>query len=87
MRHLCQPVNWVLLACTLIWTDSFPVTGPQHFTQEIKVEVCEFWESFHVDVESRVMLGEFEISGWKPITSQRIEKARTEVETPPAGDP
>lgn len=46
-----------LLACVVLWTDSFPVAAPQRATwQEVKIERCEHeWMGPAVYVSTRVL--------------------------------
>lgn len=76
-------VKWYLLLslCTVLWTDSFPVTNWKDnpdLQQEIRVQTCDSPTSTKVEVERRLVREYYEngklkreqVSGWsKPINA------------------
>lgn len=74
----------LLIACVVLWTDTFPVAAPQHATwQEVKVEFCDdTWIGPRVDVSIRVLWDvetpngteRVVIADWKMVHWERLKK-------------
>lgn len=71
--------------CVLLWTDSFPVAGPQRAWQEVKVELCDTeWTGPRVEVSVRVLwdvetAGEPEravLADWKMIRWESVKPSK-----------
>lgn len=83
MRRHCRA--WLLTAaCTVLWTDYFPVAAPQaQLYQEMKVEMCRYGDkgAHYIYVRARLFrdvqtlngLEKHEVSDWQNIETKRIE--------------